>query len=189
MKLNVEPPSPIDHIEVERRFEPKAFFVDCDAKTAYADSPKLETTFTARTFGDLDTSFFEALLEWAGVAGIGAPTPVKCIMNDPATVLFFSDGKKVVSKAHGGDTYDPLFGIMACALRKTSNNRERIDNWEVVIAFLSCFLADAKECRVIADMLNTTADALDLDGVGDQVTGRDVSDSAFEKALYENEVW
>lgn len=116
-------------------------------------------------------------------------TPVKCIMNDPATILFFSDGQKVVSKAHGGDTYDPLFGIMACALRKTSNNRERIDNWEVVIAFLSCFLADAKECRAIANMLNTTADTLELDGVGDQVIGCDVSDSAFEKALYENEVW
>lgn len=134
-----------------------------------------------------------ASIDWAKAKRIikefDNPIPVKCIMNDPATILFFSDGQKVVSKAHGGDAYDPLFGIMACALRKTSNNRERIDNWEVVIAFLSCFLADAKECRAIANMLNTTADTLELDGVGDQVIGCDVSDSAFEKALYENEVW
>ena len=94
-----------------------------------------------------------------------APTPKRVIINDPATVVFFSDDSKTVTKAKGGDEYDPLFGIMACALRKVGKNRVTIDSWEPVIGFLADYLADAKECRVIADMLNTTADALELDGV------------------------
>lgn len=96
-----------------------------------------------------------------------APAPERVIINDPATVVFFESGDKVVAKAKDGDEYDPLFGIMACALRKVGRNRVTIDSWEPVIGFLSSYLADAKECRVIADMLNTTADALELDGVMD----------------------
>jgi len=102
------------------------------------------------------------------------PMPKKVIINDPATVVFFSDGSKTVTKAKDGDEYDPLFGIMACALRKVGRNRVRIDAWEPVIDFLSSYLADAKECRVIADMLNTTADALELDGVMDAMEEYDV---------------
>lgn len=102
------------------------------------------------------------------------PTPKCVIINDPATVVFFSDDSKVVTKAKDGDEYDPLFGIMACALRKVGKNRVRIDAWEPVIDFLSSYLADAKECRVIADMLNTTADALELDGVMDAMEEYDV---------------
>lgn len=93
------------------------------------------------------------------------PAPKRVIINDPATVVFFESGDKVVAKTKDEDEYDPLFGIMACALRKVGKNRVRIDAWEPVIDFLSSYLADAKECRVIADMLNTTADALELDGV------------------------
>ena len=102
------------------------------------------------------------------------PAPKRVIINDPATVVFFKDGSKVVTKAKDGDEYDPLFGIMACALRKVGRNRVRIDAWEPVIDFLSSYLADAKECRVIADMLNTTADALELDGVMDAMEEYDV---------------
>lgn len=102
------------------------------------------------------------------------PMPKKVIINDPATVVFFSDDTKTVTKAKDGDEYDPLFGIMACALRKVGKNRVRIDAWEPVIDFLSSYLADAKECRVIADMLNTTADALELDGVMDAMEEYDV---------------
>lgn len=102
------------------------------------------------------------------------PMPKKVIINDPATVVFFESGDKVVAKAKDGDEYDPLFGIMACALRKVGKNRVRIDAWEPVIDFLSSYLADAKECRVIADMLNTTADALELDDVMDAMEEYDV---------------
>lgn len=91
--------------------------------------------------------------------------PNRVIFSGCATIVLWSDNSKTVTKAKDGDEYDPLFGIMACALRKVGKNRVRIDAWEPVIDFLSSYLADAKECRVIADMLNTTADALELDGV------------------------
>lgn len=110
------------------------------------------------------------------------PAPKRVIINDPATVVFFESGDKVVAKAKDGDEYDPLFGIMACALRKVGKNRVRIDAWEPVIDFLSSYLADAKECRVIADMLNTTADALELDGVMDAMEEYDVRNEQGDTA-------
>lgn len=120
---------------------------------------------------EMNKAVFDALYAWGKSAGYindsDSPKPAKVIINDPATVVFFSDNTKTVTKAKGGDEYDPLFGIMACALRKVGKNRVRIDAWEPVIDFLSSHLADAKECRVISDMLNTTADALELDGVMD----------------------
>lgn len=104
------------------------------------------------------------------------PKPKRVILNAPATIVFFSDGSKVVSKAHGGDTFDPVFGIMACALRKTSNNRESIDVWEPVIGYLASFLGDADDCRIVARMLEATADALELDGVADAVAECDATE-------------
>lgn len=97
------------------------------------------------------------------------PKPERVIINEPATITFFDDGTKVVTKCGEGDEYDPLFGIMACCLRKVGKNRVRIDSWEPIINILSGYLADAKECRVIADMLNATADALDTDGAMEQL--------------------
>ena len=113
--------------------------------------------------------YFDRFVAWDS-----RPKPKKVIINDPATVVFFNDDTKAVTKAKDGDEYDPLFGIMACAMRKVGKNRVRIDAWEPVIDFLSSYLADAKECRVIADMLNTTADALELDGVMDAMEEFDV---------------
>lgn len=116
------------------------------------------------------------------------PTPERVIINDPATVVFFSDDSKTVTKAKDGDEYDPLFGIMACALRKVGKNRVRIDAWEPVIDFLSSYLADAKECRVIADMLNTTADALELDGVIDAMEEYDVREDTPDCQVFDTAV-
>ena len=93
-------------------------------------------------------------------------TPTKAIINDPATVVFMGK-KKYVTKAKGGDEYDPMFGLMACCLRGVGNNHVSVDEWENVIAFLADEIGDAKECRLIADMLNATANAIELDGVED----------------------
>lgn len=132
-----------------------------------------EHVLTATSVRDIDVSFFDALFAWAKEAGflgrINRLKPSKVIINDPATVVFFDDNSKTVTKAKHGDEYDPLFGIMACVLRKVGRNRVTIDMWEPVIGFLADFLADADECRLIADMLTTTADALELDGVMDAI--------------------
>jgi hypothetical protein len=136
-----------------------------------------EHVLTATSERNIDGEFFDALFAWAKEAGfaggVNGTKPTKAIINDPATVVFFDDNSKVVTKATCGDEYDPLFGIMACALRKVGKNRVTIDLWEPVIGFLADFLADADECRLIADMLTTTADALELDGVMDAIEDYD----------------
>lgn len=101
------------------------------------------------------------------------PMPAKAIINDPATVLFFNDGSKVVTKCSDDDEFDPMFGIMACALRKSSRNRERIDMWEPIISYLVGYIWGADDCRILADMLTMTADALEADGVMDAVCDYD----------------
>ena len=95
--------------------------------------------------------------------------PKLVIFNDPATVVYYDDGSKLVTKAKDGDEYDPLFGLLACALRKVGKNRVRIDSWEHVIEFLAESIGSADECRVLADMLNATADAWELKGVAESM--------------------
>ena len=151
------PQYPIDHISIDT----------CHSYDTLCN--RCETELRVAIAEEMNKTVFDALYAWGKAAGYiddnDSPKPTKVIINDPATVVFFKSGDKVVAKAKDGDEYDPLFGIMACALRKVGKNRVRIDAWESVIDFLSSYLADAKECRVIADMLNTTADALELDGV------------------------
>lgn len=45
------------------------------------------------------------------------------ILNGPATVVKWTDGTKTVSKCRGGDEFDPLFGVLACTVRKLTGNR------------------------------------------------------------------
>jgi hypothetical protein len=44
---------------------------------------------------------------------------IKEIMyNNPATIVFWSDGSKTVSKCHAGDPYSPEAGLTMCILKK-----------------------------------------------------------------------
>lgn len=136
--------------------------------------------------GRVDDEVVESISEWIHdyfhVGRESDPKPTKVVLNDPATVVFFEDDTKVVAKTHNGDEYDPLFGVMACVLRKIGKNRVRIDAWEDVIGFLAGHLADARECRLMADMLSRTADALELKGVMDAMREYDVrEDDAGDK--------
>lgn len=174
------PQYPIDHISID---------TCCSYDTPYN---RCETELRVAIAEEMSKTVFDALYAWGKAAGYiddsDDPKPTKVIINDPATVVFFSDDSKVVAKAKDGDEYDPLFGIMACALRKVGKNRVRIDAWEPVIDFLSSYLADAKECRVIADMLNTTADALELDGVMKAMEEYDVREDTPDCQVFDTAV-
>lgn len=165
-----KPNEPIDSVAIRHR--PIYSLSDYADHNVYTCSSGVETTLSVTTTKGIDGSFFDALFAWAKEAGFvgggNGAKPTKVIINDPATVVFF-DGSKVVTKAKHGDEYDPMFGIMACVLRKVGRNRVSIDSWEPVIGFLADYLADADECRLVADMLNATADALELDGVVDDI--------------------
>lgn len=171
-----KPNEPIEFVAIKHR--PLYGPFDYGDDNVCACQHGVETTLSVTTTKDIDGSFFDALLAWARLAGffgrINRPKPSKVIINDPATVVFFDDNSKMVTKATCGDEFDPLFGIMACALRKVGKNRVTIDMWEPVIGFLADFLANADECRLIADMLTTTADALELDGVMDAIEKYDI---------------
>ena len=166
-----KPNDPIGSVAVSHR--PIYSLSVCADDSVYACSSDVETTLEVTTMKGIDGSFFDALFAWAKEAGFvgggNGAKPTKVIINDPATVVFFDDNSKMVTKAKDGDEYDPLFGIMACVLRKVGRNRVTIDMWEPVIGFLADNLADADECRLVADMLNATADALDLKGVMEDI--------------------
>lgn len=170
------PKYPIDYIAIDHKPVYETLYADSTQHTVPCG--RYVTEMRIAIAEEMSKAVFDALYAWGKAAGYiddnDSPKPTKVIINDPATVVFFSDDTKTVTKAKDGDEYDPLFGIMACALRKVGKNRVRIDAWEPVIDFLSSYLADAKECRVIADMLNTTADALELDGVMDAMEECDV---------------
>ena len=44
------------------------------------------------------------------------------IYNDPATIVFWSDNTRTVSKAQKGDKYDQQTGLMYCVMKKLSSN-------------------------------------------------------------------
>lgn len=92
----------------------------------------------------------------------------KVILNDPATVAYV-DGRKHVAVAKDGDEYDPLMGLMICATRVAGRNRVSIDAWEPVLCMLADNLGSAEECRMLADVLNLTADMWDADGVAEKM--------------------
>lgn len=119
--------------------------------------------------------FEDAVLHFANTHFGQKQTDAKdVIFHDPATILFWEDGTKTVSKCHDGDEYDPLFGIMASVVRKVTKNRGHgVDAWEPIIAFLADYLADADECRTLAEVLNLTANAMELDGVAEGMAAYD----------------
>ena len=121
------------------------------------------------------SEFEDAVLHFANTHFGQKQTDAKdVIFHDPATILFWGDGTKTVTKCHDGDEYDPLFGIMASVVRKVTKNRGHgVDAWEPIVAFLADYLADADECRTLAEVLNLTADALELEGVAESMAEYD----------------
>lgn len=74
------------------------------------------------------------------------------LFNGPATVTFWEDGTKTVSKTRGGDEFDPMFGLIATILRKLTNNRgHAVDDCEDIIKYLADEIQSFED---IEDMLS-----------------------------------
>lgn len=54
----------------------------------------------------------------------------KVTFNNPATIVFWKDGTKTVSKCCKGDTYNKETGLAMCIVRKLCNNRHYNDVFE-----------------------------------------------------------
>lgn len=48
----------------------------------------------------------------------------KVYYNNPATIVFWSDGTKTVTKCHGSDVYSPETGLTICCLKKLIGSTE-----------------------------------------------------------------
>ena len=48
----------------------------------------------------------------------------RILFNDPATIVFWSDGTKTVSKCRAPDTYNPESGVVLCCLKKVVGSGE-----------------------------------------------------------------
>ena len=45
------------------------------------------------------------------------------VFNDPATIVFWKDGTKTVTKCHAGDTFNKEKGIEKCIISKLTKNK------------------------------------------------------------------
>lgn len=66
------------------------------------------------------------------------------IFNPPATIVFWNDGTKTVSKTHHGDKYDAEKGLAMAVMRKVLNNKDYHEH-----------LIKAEDYQGILDALNS----------------------------------
>lgn len=169
--------------DVNKHIHPR---VCTDIERRFSQQGEMVTGIGVSIDGRIDDKVIDSIVGWLHECFCGAGVkPERVILNEPATVILWSDGTKTVAKTHNGDKYNPLFGVMACVLRKIGKNRVRIDAWEDVIGFLSDHVADAKECRLMADMLNQTADVLELEGVMDSMREYDEREEPKKPDIYD----
>lgn len=88
------------------------------------------------------------------------PTAAKIIFSGGATIILWDDGTKTVAKCHGGDEFDPLFGIMACIVRKLTGNRGHgVNDSEQLISELA---GRIKSLDDVDELIDETLRRLDL---------------------------
>lgn len=57
-------------------------------------------------------------------AAVKSYDPVKIIFNKPATIMFFADGTKIVSKVAEGEEWNEYIGVQACILKRILGSKE-----------------------------------------------------------------
>lgn len=65
---------------------------------------------------------------WGDTMGTGLYI-TKVIYNDPATIVFWSDGSKTTSKCSGTDVYNPQVGLLIATLKKFGKVSQILDDW------------------------------------------------------------
>ena len=89
------------------------------------------------------------------------PDAERVIFNAPATVVLWTDGTKTISKARGGDEYDPLFGLVACIVRKLTHNKgHAVDDFEGLINELNDGIQSPEDIDGLTDFCLLTLDIL-----------------------------
>lgn len=118
--------------------------------------------------------------------GMNLRRPVHVYTNEPYVITIWDDGTKSIVKCGPDDEYDPMFGIIFNAMHKVTKNKVRVKAWEPVISFLADNLIDADDCRMIADVLLSTADCLECEDVMERIAEYDkrIADTEFVSSEY-----
>ena len=91
-----------------------------------------------------------------------APSAETVIVNGPATVVMWDDGTKTVSKLRDGDEWDPLFGIIACIVRKLTRNRgHAVSESEDLIGAIAADIQSEEDLDDLIDYGNFVLDVLE----------------------------
>ena len=72
-----------------------------------------------------DDSFLDTVLAFVGIGkSVNLENEISSVtFNDPATIVFWKDGTKTVTKCRKGDTFNKETGLAMCIIRKLCNNR------------------------------------------------------------------
>ena len=54
---------------------------------------------------------------------------IRVIYNDPATIVFWSDGSKTTSKCMSPDKYDPKIGLLLATLKRFGKASDLMEDW------------------------------------------------------------
>ena len=59
-----------------------------------------------------------------GSVTVGRYWITRVIHNNPATIVFWSDGTKTVARTQDGDSYEPTAGLLVCVMKKMIGNEQ-----------------------------------------------------------------
>ena len=89
---------------------------------------------------------------------------VGVIVDEPKTTVLFSDHTYMSAEARDGDEYDPLMGVLVCAMRRLGANRIIVENWYDELKFIADHINEPTECDVLVLALLLAGDAMRVDG-------------------------
>ena len=116
----------------------------------------------ARFLVDVDAEFGDGIARLVAAGRSVEPVrirPTRVIVNQPAVIVFFSDGTKVVSQARDTDDFDLAMGLLVICFKKVAGKRWRVDDVEWYLAtaaevILDCVM-DPDSARCLSQIVRT----------------------------------
>lgn len=119
-----------------------------------------------RSLTEAGTGIFADAMNFFGIAGSAAFATTfeieHVIFNDPATIVFWTDGTKTVVKCHEDDIYSEEVGLALCFAKKALGNKSNFNN--VFKKWVPEAKSDYAYCgtvQITQDLRSSAADALD----------------------------
>ena len=105
-------------------------FIDYDATMELNSA--ISTMFDNRVYKPKFGGEFNMQTDKDGGVRVGKYWITRVIHNNPATIVFWSDGTKTVARTQNGDPYDPTAGLLVCVMKKMIGNdqtQKLLNDW------------------------------------------------------------